>query len=61
MNKNKVDRIEIKEDLGIEVHFNGNIYSIQKNNSDQLVLTSITNTQLLILPKSSNCVEVKSK
>jgi|WetSurMetagenome_2_1015567.scaffolds.fasta_scaffold99387_4 hypothetical protein len=56
-----LQRVPIKQDLGIEIHHKGNVYTIAIDNNDNLILRSITDMQLIILPKSCNSIEIKSE
>lgn len=56
----KLKKVEISHDLGIEISHNGKSYSLAVDNFDRLILRSIDTTQLILLPQSSNTVEVKT-
>ena len=62
MNKISVDRVEIAQDLGIEIHFKNNIFTLSKNNRGELVLSTIGDSnQLVILPQASNSVAIETE
>jgi hypothetical protein len=55
-----LDKSEIKADLGIRIIHDKKEYSLNVNNSGDLILTSLDEIQLIIKPKSANCVEITS-
>lgn len=61
MTTRSTEDIEIKHDLGIKIVHNGNEYKIDVDNNGRLVFQSIRDPQLVILPQSSNSIEIRSE
>ena len=57
----KVEKWEVTQDLGLEIVHDGKIYSLAMDNYGKLTFRSINDVQLILLPQSSNSVEVDSK
>lgn len=58
---NKIEKWEVTQDLGLEIVHDGKIYSLAMDNYGKLTFRSINDVQLILLPQSSNSVEVSSK
>jgi len=56
-----IKEVEITQDMGIKIEHRGNRYNLYINNHGDLVFNSIDNVQLLVLPKGSNTIEIKSE
>jgi predicted RNA-binding protein len=56
----KVSKVEVKQDLGIEIEHDGKSFNIFQDNYGRLILSS-NGTQLIIQPKASNTIEIKSE
>jgi len=61
MFKDTFKDMEVYQDLGIVIIHKGNRYTISENNSGTLVLRSIDSTQLVLLTKAANLVEIRSE
>ncbi len=61
MTKNNFEHVPVTHDLGIVIEHNGDHFTISEDNHGNLLLRSIDNVQLMIMPQGSNTVEVRSK
>lgn len=52
---------EIDADLGIRIIYKNKEFSLDVDNNNRLILRSIDDISLLILPLSSNTVEIRSE
>lgn len=55
-----VEKYEVEHDLGIEIEYNGKLYTLATDNGDSLYLRAL-NGRLVLRPASSNSVEIETE
>jgi len=51
----------VTHDLGIEIHHDGNVYTLNEDTYGNLVFTTIEKTQLSVRPRSANSIEISAE